>query len=226
MARNKYPEETVARILDVAMRLFMEKGYDRTTIQDIVDGLDGLTKGAIYHHFKSKEEILDAALDRLDAESFRRYRQIVDDGRMTGLQKLQAIFEASAESAQMERTPMLGIERDPVKNGRLLGMMYSSIFTEVVPRYVEPIIRQGMEDGTIQTHHPREMAEVMVLLANLWVAPLFSELSAEQLKARVEYYVDLMRLMGAQLSADGVARRLEVFRDDYEEREAQRKGAS
>ena len=36
MARNKYPEVTVERILDAAQRLFLEKGYDNTTIQDIV----------------------------------------------------------------------------------------------------------------------------------------------------------------------------------------------
>ena len=39
MARNKYPEETVEKILDTAQRLFLEKGYDHTTIQDIVDNL-------------------------------------------------------------------------------------------------------------------------------------------------------------------------------------------
>ena len=50
MARNKYPEVTVERILDAAQRLFLEKGYDNTTIQDIVDELGGLTKGAVYHH--------------------------------------------------------------------------------------------------------------------------------------------------------------------------------
>ena len=60
MARNKHPEVTEERILDVAQQLFLEKGYENTTIQDIVDGLGGLTKGAVYHHFKSKEEIMDA----------------------------------------------------------------------------------------------------------------------------------------------------------------------
>ena len=53
MARNKHPEETVEKILDVSIRLFAEKGYERTTIQDITDAL-GMSKGAIYHHFKSK----------------------------------------------------------------------------------------------------------------------------------------------------------------------------
>ena len=45
MARNKHPEETVNLILDVALALFFEKGYDNTSIQDIIDGLGGLTKG-------------------------------------------------------------------------------------------------------------------------------------------------------------------------------------
>ena len=47
MARNKYPEVTVEKILEVSQRLFIEKGYDNTTIQDIVNELGGLTKGAI-----------------------------------------------------------------------------------------------------------------------------------------------------------------------------------
>ena len=54
------PEVTVEKILDAAQRLFLEKGYENTTIQDIVGELGGLTKGAVYHHFKSKEEIMDA----------------------------------------------------------------------------------------------------------------------------------------------------------------------
>ena len=57
MARNKYPEETVTLILDTAQKLFLEKGYEHTTIQDIIDNLGGLTKGAIYHHFTSKESL-------------------------------------------------------------------------------------------------------------------------------------------------------------------------
>ena len=65
MARNKHPEETVHFILDAAFRLFIEKGYERTSIQDIIDQLGGLSKGAIYHHFKSKEDILAAVTERM-----------------------------------------------------------------------------------------------------------------------------------------------------------------
>ncbi|MCI9268060.1 MAG: helix-turn-helix transcriptional regulator, partial [Lawsonibacter sp.] len=53
MARNKHPEQTVQLILDTASTLFLQKGYDKTTLQDIIDATK-LSKGAIYHHFASK----------------------------------------------------------------------------------------------------------------------------------------------------------------------------
>ena len=88
MARNKYPEVTVERILDVSQRLFLEKGYDHTTIQDIVDELGGLTKGAVYHHFRSKEEILDAVSDRMFFANnpFESVKKRTD---LSGLEKLR-----------------------------------------------------------------------------------------------------------------------------------------
>ena len=46
MARNKYPEQTVEKILEVSLKLFSEKGYEKTTMQDIVNAL-GMSKGAI-----------------------------------------------------------------------------------------------------------------------------------------------------------------------------------
>lgn len=46
MARNKYPEATKKLIIETAGRLFLEKGYEHTSIQDIIDNLGGLSKGA------------------------------------------------------------------------------------------------------------------------------------------------------------------------------------
>ena len=95
MARNKHPEETVEKILDVASRLFLEKGYEHTSIQDIINNLGGLSKGAIYHHFKSKEDILIAVTDRMTMESNQGLAKIRDASAMNGKEKLQEIFKAS-----------------------------------------------------------------------------------------------------------------------------------
>lgn len=89
MARNKHPEETVSLILDVSYRLFMEKGYERTSIQDIIDNLGGLSKGAIYHHFKSKEDILVAVTDRMTSQSNNILANIRDRKDLNGQEKLK-----------------------------------------------------------------------------------------------------------------------------------------
>ena len=88
MARNKYPEQTLEKILNVAQRLFLEKGFDQTTIQDIVDGLEGMTRGAVYHHFKSKDEIIEALIHHqfLTSNPFEELRNRPD---VNGLQKLR-----------------------------------------------------------------------------------------------------------------------------------------
>ena len=95
MARNKYPEETVNLILDTATRLFVQKGYERTSIQDIINNLGGLSKGAIYHHFKSKEEILIAVTNKMTEESNRMLFEIRNNPNMTGKEKLKKLLEDS-----------------------------------------------------------------------------------------------------------------------------------
>ena len=80
MARNKHPEETVAKILDVSMRLFTEQGYEHTTIQDIVDALG-----------MSKEDILDRINDRY----YENLEWFSDPAKLpgrNGLEKLRHAF--------------------------------------------------------------------------------------------------------------------------------------
>lgn len=75
MARNRNSHETRQKILEVSKNLFLEKGFDNTSIQDIIDGLGGLTKGVIYHHFESKYEILQSIIRENNQEiSEGRYR--------------------------------------------------------------------------------------------------------------------------------------------------------
>ena len=52
MGRNRHPEQTLEKIVDISAELFAKKGYEQTSIQDILDAT-GLSKGGLYHHFKS-----------------------------------------------------------------------------------------------------------------------------------------------------------------------------
>ena len=102
MPRNKYPEQTVEKILDAAAALFAEKGYQSTTLQDIIDAT-GLSKGAVYHHFRSKEEIARKVGDRMGDEMWEPLRRIREAAGLTGLQKLQAVFAMSFAGDRQQR---------------------------------------------------------------------------------------------------------------------------
>ena len=102
MPRNKYPEQTVEKILDAAAQLFLQKGYQNTTLQDIIDATK-LSKGAVYHHFKSKEEIAQKVGDRLGDAMWEPLHRIRDDPRLTGLEKLQAVGWAGLSTAESGR---------------------------------------------------------------------------------------------------------------------------
>lgn len=201
MARNKYPEETEKLIMDTAFNLFIKKGYDNTSIQDIIDNLGGLSKGAIYHYFKSKEDILLQIMDKMDSRINAELMQIRDDHSLNGYEKLLLLFKKSIfntyKHTAFQTTP------DLMKNPRMLVLQIESIYQEVVPDYMVPILTEGIADGSIQTDYPCELAEVMVLLSNLWLNPLMSTgENAETIMRRVEFYRLLFHNMGLDIIDD------------------------
>ncbi len=82
MGRNNNPEQTQERIVDASIKLFIEKGYEQTTIQDILDTLN-LSKGGLYHHFKSKEEILEAVKQKRAQYATDMLRDLIENTEAT-----------------------------------------------------------------------------------------------------------------------------------------------
>ena len=68
--RSKHPEERRKELLDAAERLFVEQGYEETSIRDIITTV-GVAHGLFYYYFRSKEDILAAIIDRF-YDSFLR----------------------------------------------------------------------------------------------------------------------------------------------------------
>ena len=178
MSRNKHTEETVQLILDVATRLFLEKGYENTSVQDIIDNLGGLTKGAIYHHFKSKEEILAAVIDHSTCESNKLLDEIRDRTDLTGKDKLKTIFKFSI--CRPVQNDIFRIAPDFKKNHKLLFLLIDDTVHKVAPEYILPIIQQGISDGTIKTDYPAQLAELIILIANVWTNPMIFDNTPEE----------------------------------------------
>ena len=216
MARNKHPEETVGRILDVASRLFLEKGYEHTSIQDIINNLGGLSKGAIYHHFKSKEEILIAVTDRMTAESNHMLAQIRDASGLNGREKLRLIFKASIN--RPVQNDIFSVAPDFRNNPRLLDSLLRESVEEVAPQYILPIIREGIEDGSIQTEYPEQLAELIMLAANIWMNPMVFDSSPQESLGKFMVFRQMMSGLGVDIVDEEMIRRLAELTDIYNRR--------
>ena len=207
MARNKHPEATVERILDVAQRLFLEKGYDRTTIQDIVDGLDGLTKGAVYHHFKSQEEIMSAVGDRMFFEN-NPFEAVRARGDLNGLEKLrEAVRLNQADEARSRMT----VQAVPItQNPRVLVEMIESNRRVLTPYFLQ-LIEEGNRDGSIHTDYPRELAELLPLLTSLWLLPSVFPATPEELAHKFRFIGEMLEKMGLPLFDDSIRALVDDF---------------
>ena len=214
MARNKHPEETINLILEVAFRLFMEKGYEHTSIQDIIDHLGGLSKGAIYHHFKSKEDILVAVTDRMTAESNQMLAAIRDRSDLTGREKLKTIFKESI--SRPVQNDIFTVAPDFHNNPKLLFSLLHETIEEAAPNYILPIIKQGISDGSIQTDYPEQLAELILLTANVWMNPMIFDSSEEESHRKFVVFSQMLKGLGLDVVDDEILERLQELTAIYQ----------
>ncbi len=214
MARNKHPEETVHLILDVAFRLFMEKGYEHTSVQDIIDHLGGLSKGAIYHHFKSKDDILMAVTDRMTAESNKMLAAIRDRRDLNGREKLRAIFKESI--SRSVQNDIFTVAPNFHNNPKLLFSLLHDTIDEVAPNYIVPIIRQGIGDGSIETEYPEQLAELILLAANVWMNPMIFDSTVEESSRKFMVFARMLQGFGLDIVDEEILGRLQELASIYQ----------
>lgn len=213
MARNKHPEETVKLILDEALKLFIEKGYESTSIQDIINNLGGLSKGAIYHHFKSKEEIFQAVCKKIGDENSIYYNKIRDDKSKNGYEKLKIMIKSAYVNPNNEAVMAMitKIMNDP----KFLMNQISEIYELVAPVYIEPIIRQGISDGSIKTDYPKELAEVIITLINIWINPIIARTTPDEMRRKVEFLQVILKGIGIDILDEEITNQYVLYCKHY-----------
>ena len=190
MSRNKYPEKTQKLIIEVATKLFMEKGYEKTSLNDIVSNLGGLTKGAIYQHFSSKEEIYQAVIYQMTAKNDDSLLNLIQNKELNGLQKIKLALSESLDSAIDNRGQLGNI--DYSKNPQMLYSLIKELKEEVAPIFIRPLIEQGIADGSIKTNYPGELSEMLAILINLWINPLVFEASPRETADKLMFLSEML----------------------------------
>lgn len=209
MGRHRAPEQTQERIVDASVKLFIEKGYEQTTIQDILDALN-LSKGGLYHHFKSKEEILEAVKRKRAQYTADLLHDLMENTEARNakerLKKILFKLGTSTETHAFDT-----ILSQAIHPHLVIGALQNSVHQDAP--IVAKLIEDGVQDGSLQTTQPDLCAEVFLLLLNFWASPMLFGRSLEETKKRLAYLQSVMCLLGLDILDDEL---IEIITSGYQ----------
>ena len=195
MPRNKYPEETVKKILDTSLRLFVEKGFEQTTVLDIVNNLGGLTRGAFYHHFKSKDEVLEAIFNRND-EGRSLVPRVKDIPTANGRERLMLALKMGLNSnfENEENAAVTTLAVSLLSNPRFLAEHIKGV--KFNANEITPLLEAAMADGSLKKGNAKILAEVFMLLVNVWMMPNIFPCDAKEQREKAELIIKMFAGLG------------------------------
>ncbi|CAN7452970.1 TetR/AcrR family transcriptional regulator [Bosea sp. LjRoot237] len=160
----KRPDDRRNEILDAAQALFFERGYERTTVNDVIAQI-GISKGGFYHHFSAKEDLLEGITARLAQDAVARVRDILEDPSLDALTRLNG-FLARSRQMKVEDAPKLRAAFDVVfrPENLLLYHRINAASIAVMRPVLTGIIAQGKTEGVFAVPDPEAAAEIILHL--------------------------------------------------------------
>ena len=155
MAKTK--EERRNEIIETAGKLFEEKGYEQTQVQDIVNEI-GVAKGLFYYYFKSKDEVMEELADRYADAIIDDVNKLIDKNIST-FDKINRIFQIFIDSAEKKSGIFMGILN--VKNGITHERILFNVGEKMVPLVTE-LILSGNDNGECNCSDPKFITEFLV----------------------------------------------------------------
>jgi len=198
---------TVRRVafLDVAQRLIQTKGYEQMSIQDVLDELEA-SKGAFYHYFDSKQELLEAVIQRFADDAISALAPILDDPDLPAPRKLERVFAGIASFKAEQKELVVAIIEVWNSDGNAivrekLRRLTSTLMVPLLAR----VVRQGMNEGEFQVVSPDETAMVLVSLMqgfqgiamDLFLARQSGTIGLDQVRRSLESFTEAFeRILG------------------------------
>lgn len=179
-------------ILDIAEHLFETKGFDNTSTNDILNEI-GIARGTLYYHFKSKEEILDAIIDRLTKQLLEKAKEFVKQEDVPLSQQLTLIMLELNVSCGNFNHKILEQVHKP-QNALMHQKIQAHLLSELTP-LISTLIKEGIAQGIYQTDYPEEVAEMLFLYANTIFDDLIEHSKEEKQKKAAAFVFNLERLL-------------------------------
>lgn len=153
------------QILDTAEKLFFERGYDRTSIQDILDALR-LSKGGFYHYFDAKETVLREICERRWVGRYERLCAEQRASRKSPVDKLnQLLTQASLFEAEDERFAALLLKLCYRDRDASIRDYRRRVLIDQLQSQVNDVILEGIQSSSMHARYPLGVGRVLLLLA-------------------------------------------------------------
>lgn len=150
--------------LDAAQRLINAKGYEAMSVQDVLAEV-GASKGAFYHYFGSKQDLLEALADRTSATVAAHLAPIACDADLAAVAKLRRFFLALGEWKTQRRDLLVGMLRVWYSDANaVVRHKVRALITDRIAPLLAEIVAQGVAEGDITLPHPEQTGRVLVAL--------------------------------------------------------------
>lgn len=161
----KHPTVRRADLIAVAQALFFEKGYEATSVDEII-GRAGLSKGAFYYYFPSKEAVLEALAEQMAEQAAIGARAILEDTTLNGYERLDLFLKHNRRLKAGRATEALALFEALFRpqNIALYHHVVRRICRVLTP-VVADILQQGMEDGSFLAGDAEAQAEILLGLS-------------------------------------------------------------
>lgn len=214
MARpvKKTPEQWKKEILNAAQKLFISKGYEETSVSDIM-AMAGGAKGMFYRCFQSKEEVMYLLGNQMFFEN-NPFEAIKERNDLNSLQKIKLLLKLN--QSDTERNNLNVQAMHILKDPHILAAAIEENRRILTPLWLE-LLEEGKKDGSIETEYTRELSELLPLI-NFWLIPSVFTATEEELHHKYRFIMEVLAKIGLPLLDDEIMSFTEKFVSDIAEK--------
>lgn len=184
------------QILDISFSLFLEKGYDNTSISDILSKLD-IARGTLYYHFESKEAIMDAIIERSAKKIVEEAESVILQKELSVYEKIFALFSGTSMKRLSGGELMIDYLNQP--QNALFHEKSNRSFIQKITPILADIIKEGVEEGIFDNAYPYESAEIILVMIMGFMDVHSENMDENDFVRRIESLLyNMERMLGAK----------------------------
>ena len=205
------------QILDMSFSLFLEKGYDNTSIRDILSKLD-IARGTLYYHFESKEAIMDAIIERTAKKIVEEAKGIVLQKGLSVHEKIFLLFSAASMKRLSGGDLMIDYLNQP--QNALFHEKSNRAFIQKISPILGDIISEGVKEGIFDNAFPYESAELILAMIMGFMDVPYENTNGNDLERRMESLLyNMERMLGAKEGSFAKLKELSLYEERGEKDE-------